>query len=51
MTSGYTAFASLGKIKMPDNVPLLSKRYANAQLAEVIHTALQRKDGSDSPPA
>jgi PAS domain S-box-containing protein len=36
MTSGYTEATALGKIKMPENVRLLSKPYANADLKRMI---------------
>lgn len=41
MTSGYTEATFLGKVKMPEDVRLLSKPYSNAELADAISTVLQ----------
>ncbi|MHB1204192.1 MAG: MHYT domain-containing protein [Rhodospirillaceae bacterium] len=40
MTSGYTAAAVVGKVKMPPGVRLLSKPYTNAQLSEAVQSVL-----------
>ena len=41
MTSGYTEVTVLGKVKMPENVRLLSKPYSNAELADAVTTVLE----------
>ncbi len=45
MTSGYTEATVLGKVKMPDDVRLLSKPYSNADLADAISGVLRDGGG------
>jgi CheY-like chemotaxis protein len=40
LTSGYTETTALGKIKLPENVKLLSKPYSNAELSQAIEDAI-----------